>query len=131
MDVVFHIGEGAAKACNGSIEIHKQLDTTDWSEFQDKLIYKETENSSAKADVSSEVRDLESSVKSILQDDNLQLKASLEYYKTDYTELVLAMIQVLAENCGVIGGDGENNSGKKFKQCLQSLLNRSALQRLL
>ena len=77
------------------------FDTTDWSEFQDKLIYKETENSSAKADVSSEVRDLESSVKSILQDDNLQLKASLEYYKTDYTELVLAMIQVLAENCGV------------------------------
>ena len=28
MDVVFHIGEGAAKACNGSIEIHKQLDKT-------------------------------------------------------------------------------------------------------
>ena len=97
------------------------FDTTDWSEFQDKLIYKETENSSAKADVSSEVRDLESSVKSILQDDNLQLKASLEYYKTDYTELVLAMIQVLAENCGVIGGDGENNSGKKFKQWLKNM----------
>ena len=31
------------------------------------------------------------------------------------------MIQVLAENCGVIGGDGENNSGKKFKQWLKNM----------
>ena len=47
------------------------FETTDWSEFQDKLIYKETENSSAKADVSSEVRNMENTVKSVLQDENL------------------------------------------------------------
>lgn len=97
------------------------FETTDWSEFQDKLIYKETENSSAKADVSSEVRNMENTVKSVLQDENLQLKASLEYYRVDYTELMLAMIQVLAENCGILGGDGASNSGNAFKSWTKNM----------
>lgn len=83
------------------------FDTTDWTTMQSKLLYKDSQmNGSAKATVSSEVRDLESTVKSVLNDDTFD--ADLEYYRSDYVELTLAMIQVLAEQSGAIGADGEN-----------------------
>lgn len=97
------------------------FETTDWLSMQDKLIYKDKQmNGSAKADVSSQVRDLENTVKSVLESDNLETE--LEYYRSDYVEITLAMIQVLAEQCGVIGNDAETTDFNKWIKTMGQII---------
>lgn len=80
---------------------------TDWSEIQNRLIIDVNMGTQAKADVDSDVRALEPAVKSALS--SASYSSGAESDIVDYTELVLAMIQILAEDCGVFDEGSKNN----------------------
>lgn len=79
------------------------FETTDWSDYQRHLIYKEEAIGTAKANVSDEVSRLEDDVKKELTSETLSINGILENYKEDYTQLILCMIQILGEEAGVTG----------------------------
>ena len=80
---------------------------TDWSVFQNRLILDNTLGTSASADVSEQVRALEPIVRSVLTSPDFVTGA--EYEREDYVELMLAMIQILAEDCGVFDVESQKN----------------------
>ena len=82
-------------------DVWSVMENTQWDELQDKLIYKTTQiKTSMKAEVGGDVRGMESEVKKVLKSTSY----SAAYAKTDYTELMLAMIQVLSSG-NVSGND--------------------------
>lgn len=88
---------------------------TDWSEFQNKLILDVHIGTHANADVSDEVRALEPDIRRVLTAADYVTPAESEM--EDYVELMLAMIQILAEDCGIF----EDGSGANIQSWIDSM----------
>lgn len=80
---------------------------TDWSQFQSRLILDTSVGTHADADVSDAVRALEPDIRRVLTASDYVTSAEAEM--EDYIELMLAMIQILAEDSGVFEAESGMN----------------------
>ena len=91
----------------------------DWAQYQDRLTLSGYILASGHAEVSDLVRGLESTVKSVLDSDETSSSLA-EYSKSKYTELILAIIEVLAENDGLVTAE-ENASYAEFNEWTKTM----------
>lgn len=90
-------------------------EANEWEKYQDKLTLFGYVEPKAHADVNDKVRAMENKVRKVLCSDTTVGYGSFQ--KEHYTELVLAMIQVLAEQCGVLNIDnGDVEEVKNFDE---------------
>ena len=95
-------------------------EANEWENYQDRLSLFGYVEPTAHADVDDAVRGLESTVKKVLNSDTTVGYGSFQ--KEHYTELILAMIDVLARQEGVVDtGSGETESLEAFQTWITSM----------